>query len=643
MTPLQKRLPTLATSRPDESLPSLLIRNAEHNLICNPRVLLAACGLDRTSLSGIARDPAALEPLSVLMSVREDVLARHSYVDAEGRCRVLGVPIDADFVSSRSMLFCPQCMGEDPYHRAQWGLTVLPACPRHRTLLLCACPKCGRRTGWGRRIWRCGCGQDLRLAGSLPLLEGDEVVKAVVDALLGTPPADIPPIIRAAGVDGTLQLCFGIGLHVLGLPRRSHRPARLAVEDPGLAMRIMSVGWEAVGDWPQSFHDLLDRLRADGRGRSGRFGIGREFGDLPYWFMAMRREPWALLAEQEFVRHVATMPEIATRHRGVRRLREVAPGSGGMMTLSQAACILGRARSTVARLVEGRTPGGRTGPGAPILVSRSEVERLRSDMLEQVDLEGLRAILGIGRSALGSLLEGGLLPEPSSDPAAAFSARRVWRKKDVENWVATLLGKAAPQGPVGGIDLAAAARILAGAVGGTAEVIAGVVADELRPCAPADHGVGLARLRFDEEQVRGFAQRLGSRRRTTLSIDEAARAIGVKPEVLRFWMRRGLLGPASEATGIERGMRVSRMALAAFWSEYGTTSEFRTKQGQGSSRRLALELLRRGIEPVSGPGLDGCRMYLFRRSDVAVLWSRTDDMAPEAPMASVDGASERAA
>ncbi|WP_229758145.1 hypothetical protein [Paraburkholderia caffeinilytica] len=101
------------------------------------------------------------------------------------------------------------------------------------------------------------------------------------------------------------------------------------------------------------------------------------------------------------------------------------------------------------------------------------------------------------------------------------------------------------------------------------------------------------------------------------SVSHAARKLGVKDEVCYHLVRKQLL--ASEV-GILRDREcrvVHRSAIENFQSTYIPLVSA-AKECCTTPRALLATIRARGIEPMCGPGVDGCRQYFLRLSD----WSR---------------------
>ena len=98
-----------------------------------------------------------------------------------------------------------------------------------------------------------------------------------------------------------------------------------------------------------------------------------------------------------------------------------------------------------------------------------------------------------------------------------------------------------------------------------------------------------------------------------MSVDDAAKALGVKQEVGYALVRAGLLRSSRDDAG---SRRVRAADVEAFRRAYVSLRDL--ARDAGTSPRSALSLL--DVRPVAGPGVDANRQYFFRRSDLARRW-----------------------
>ena len=127
---------------------------------------------------------------------------------------------------------------------------------------------------------------------------------------------------------------------------------------------------------------------------------------------------------------------------------------------------------------------------------------------------------------------------------------------------------------------------------------------------PASDSPSLGRSELHVKELRAW---LSDRRRTHeawLSVDEAARRLGLKQQVTYELVARGLI--ASVVLG--RCRRVTPQAIECFRTTYVSLSEIASTHDMAPRRMLALL----GCQPTCGPGVDGARQYFYRRDDLGL-------------------------
>lgn len=96
----------------------------------------------------------------------------------------------------------------------------------------------------------------------------------------------------------------------------------------------------------------------------------------------------------------------------------------------------------------------------------------------------------------------------------------------------------------------------------------------------------------------------------TLSVDQAAKVLGVKQQVAYALVHSGLI-PTDRR---QKPIQIGRDVLETFKREYVSLAELSSARRM-SPRRLLLEL---DCRAVCGPAVDGCRQYFFKRVEVGV-------------------------
>ena len=340
--------------------------------------------------------------------------------------------------------------------------------------------------------------------------------------------------------------------------------------------------------------------------------LRKEFGYLTHWLFRFGSEPWCKPVAEAFAVYAATQIDFATTAAGLRRYGSLEALRHRHMTMSEAARFLSVAPETMIELAdrEGLYLVCSSGQGAPSLLRADLVKGLHETKTATLLKREAEKLLGVGRPALRDLERAGLLPVVP--PKERVIQQRIYRVADVEALVESLEAKIPTvrvrRKGVVLVALADAAQPHRSLV----QVCQAVLNGSLRPVALQARAKGLRRIMLDRREILASLPVP----RTTLSVVQAARELGVAAETARLWVTRGLLQTELVGTKEERGHRVTREALERFRREFAMAAEVAAETGIGSGRWASERLAFLGVRAVSGPSADGGQSRLFRRSDL---------------------------
>lgn len=586
----------------EESLPGFLMRFGAWAGIARPDRLAGMVGL-RQPGSAVTDDD--LSGLASFASTGVGLLERIAY-GPTGRFahhRFLGGEVHREFIVFDRRRACPACLSERPLHRAAWDFALASACPAHAIRLVHRCPGCRRKLGWDRSDpARCRCGMTLADIGgeaipaeeaaanarALELVAGAET-SWLARPLAGLDRADMP------------HLLMCLGMFLTGWPR--HRRIETLVSAGMAAIAsVVIAGVRALEDWPLSIHAFLRQEAAAAPGRKGRYGARKTLGPFYEWLTQM--EAGAV----KDVLSAATASFVSEDSRLSRRSHRsslvASPGVGRLIGLNEAARILGTSGVGVRRLMRaGVLPEAESdGRGVPMLIERGSVEAAARKA--HLDLAGAAAALDISKARIRRLVVGGVLV-PVHRAAAEGNARWAFAARDMEALLEEV-SRAASQEPAAsptlGFEAAAEALRRRGV---DLPAMLDLVRSGRLPAASIDaQATGFKRLRFAAHRVRPLCRELEGE---SLTVQAAAERMGLKWQVVANLVAKGLLRSKSG--------RIAAAEAETFMAEHVTGGQM-ARERDTSSRALAAELAKSGVLPVVGPGVDGSRLNLFRRSDL---------------------------
>ncbi|GFN33855.1 hypothetical protein PCURB6_41150 [Paenibacillus curdlanolyticus] len=135
------------------------------------------------------------------------------------------------------------------------------------------------------------------------------------------------------------------------------------------------------------------------------------------------------------------------------------------------------------------------------------------------------------------------------------------------------------------------------------EFIVALLDRKIKPCGMVEEKTGLNRLIFRISEVKELPKEIG------LTIQEAAELMMVKNQALSSWISKGFLRTTRKKLAITKGL------YDQFVSQYiPLTSLVKLHPKIRSSKRLLEWLDDRGIQPISGPSVDGAIAYLYLKT-----------------------------
>lgn len=605
--PDAEALPLSLVPRGGESLPGFLVRLAGRSRVHG---ITGLARLARLRHPGSALERPDLSPLARLIGCDAGVLAGMVYVPAArpAHHRFLCGEVHREQIDLRRRRACLGCLREADHHRAVWDLSLAGCCPSHGLLLVSACGRCGAPLRWRTTslTWCDRCGADL-LSGPETACTGGEA-SATQDfqvLAIGGPAPWLPASLRDADRSDLMRLVMALGMVASGWEGQ-RRPESVAEAGPAAAARIVAGGVAVLRDWPTALEEILRCAARDADARGGRFGARRGLGNL-YDLLAGLRGGVIRDAVAEVARAVlASDPVTASRLRKSRLLALVAP-DGAPLSLKDAARALGTTGQRVKRLAGAGAlaVSGVEGRGLPAAVDPVTVKALAARRARLVNMRQAAALLGVSRDRLRRLVEHGLLSpvHRATEDRLGSWAFDVRDLADLQRRLGAKLARG-QGGETVGFEAAVEAARRRGI--GLADFLRLALEGDLRPTAIDAGQVGLKRLRFAAREVRALC-RAREAAGSALTLQAAAELLGLKWEQVRHLARVGLVRAKDD--------RVPVAEVHAFALEFVAASEL-ARERRTSPRAIMGWLRAAGIQPATGPGVDGGRKAFYRRADL---------------------------
>jgi hypothetical protein len=333
--------------------------------------------------------------------------------------------------------WCPDCLRERGYWKAEWLLTLQVGCPTHQRLLQDLCPRCAQPVSWySGELLQCRCGQLLTEGPTEPLSDALTMITEFISAKFtsacngqlpldtGTQPAST--LLADLHLARLLDLLWALGGYVhhrsLNKPLKVQNHHRIAVVLP-----ILTSAATTLGDWPAAFHRFMGE-QAD---QSQKYALDlRQF--LGIHLVALNQalsHPELHFVRLEFEHFVSERWKgvIADRHHFINNdIQRMHP----VITAKEASEMLGISRQKLAALVTKQQIQGwhqnSSGNRRYLVADRESVLRFQQGSAgELFTLTDAARYLGTSRPRIRLFVESGLL-RPSYAPEEGEDQHAHW-------------------------------------------------------------------------------------------------------------------------------------------------------------------------------------------------------------------------
>lgn len=446
-------LPLWTRPKPDQPAHGILIDLATRNgyltlgevsASTELKVARLRIGYDAERLAELIR----CDPSEILTST--PTFSRGEFVTIRGeRIRLLR---DLDRKCRR---LCVRCVSHAPYHRFWFDLRFVTTCPEHGIELIDHC-SCGMRLGWhDGRVYKCHTCTDGDIRTIEPRPADPDVARMdrwlLARLGVGSFPDRIP-LLDALSLDDAIDMMGRIGsLDLGGYQERWAEPQDFALP----LERVRAHGFRVIVDG--AIEVALDRAYAGflASGSTKPASLGTAYGWFYHWFNFRKGEALSP-ALAEILLGNALMKFQVQRGTFPNTFRNLAPA-----TLSAAATAVRARPGTVRKLLEAENGIRRQKrKGSPVSIPAADVRRLADDYAASIPLERVAQVLGVGGGISRKLVATRSIPIWIAGGKRGTKHRHVIRRRDLEAWVASLIGDVASVSdvPEGCITLAEAPK-----------------------------------------------------------------------------------------------------------------------------------------------------------------------------------------
>lgn len=507
-------------------------------------------------------------------------------------------------INYATVRWCPVCIRSRPYLDARWSIRLYCICPYHHNLLMDACPECETVLSAGQVLsGHCQhCGQSL----TEKVVEASDAIKMVQSMFQCSVARENQTSlsITPQGWARLIQLVANIELRAQGQKTgqlaQLHRVSVLAAVSHKLG--------SLLENWPDNFYPWLDKIKTSS---PSSFSLHRSFGRLYHWLYVELDSPEFDFLREAFEVYLKQNWEgpITQRNHWQTGLH----GQGNCITI-QEACM--KLRVTPAELKRLHAAGWLQ---ANIVTSRSgrqfwsipeaQLSLVRIELSEGLTLEATAKYLGFSKTRIRQLVATRVLL-PQFTPGEHGAS--VWRfaLDSLRILVAHCQVHGITPSPIQPvITLSNALKTMRIDGPCFTALLRAIMKREVLLVENSSAASQLGSILLDKRTLDDWLSAYRIEHAGLLTIPEAAKQLKIKEQVAYHLVQRRLLASTLRN---QTQFWITTEAVADFERQYVALSAL-AQEAKTSPKSLLTTL---AVQPVTGPTIDGCRQYFYRRTDL---------------------------
>jgi predicted DNA-binding transcriptional regulator AlpA len=509
-----------------------------------------------------------------------------------------------------------------------WYLAAVTACPVHNCLLLDECPSCKKPIRWNRaKVCVCSCGYDLREARSTEL-DGEEIAftdqiyrlcglkkeeKSAIEQLAAANP------LYKLDLQYLLRTVFFMAGQLHGINDTKGKKLAPSLKNDKLH-ELLTKAFSVFEKWPGQFQQFLtDRIKQN-ENYDSRTGLIKDFGG--FYTVLYRR-----LKDRQFDFMRSAFEEfLVEQWKGgyCGNFRTAYKRSSRYESRKETAHLLNISLPSVPRLVKKGLLEGlirKMGSRELCLVDVESINRLKKRYNKALTVKETAEMLGISEKHVTNLAKSGCLEAlrgPIIDGCAIWKFEREAIDKLLNRIKQTIVSDSdVPASEM--VDFHKAIHKLSLLSLKLENFVQVILERKIMP-----YGIGskqgFAGLLFSKKEIRDYLNDgLTKKRKGMLSVCKAADVLGVQSYVLYVLIKKKFIEVERVTLyGAGQTVMVGQEAIEKFKATY-TFSNHIAITYHISPHHLLFLIMDQGIMPVSGPLIDGGRLYVFKTADIESL------------------------
>jgi TniQ len=497
--------------------------------------------------------------------------------------------------------WCPLCLQEQPYFKGVWGLKLSCVCISHACYLIALCGQCKQPQSWQcANLFVCmHCGASLYKSPTQvasPMMVTLQC--ALVVNLIGVRGEIFPELDTTAWI----RLIRYLGqFNGSELPKR---PGQISgLHHLEVAKDCMHNVAHLFADWPHNFEKLLQAIQTSLLPTSS---LKKTFGVLyRVLYFHLREERYQFLRDAfEAYLHQHWWGMVCKRNRAFKSSTIL---EHPRLTLKQAAKQTGLAPALIRHLSTSKLidknhinlPSGRQ-VSSFHQADLPHIEALAKDLL---NLQETAHYLAVSERVVRELITAKVIA-PLAIRTHTTMANWLIPKQQLQH----LFLKASPKQDKDLVSFSGIVKYWRMREGEMVQLVKALIAGELNAFDVSDHSVVIGKALLDKATAKDWLSAL-RKSLDTMSIDEAAKLLGIKQQVAYHLAKVGLIHIIQTK---QAGKQITIEAIETFNHKYVALSVL-AKQQQTSPSAL-LKALK--VKPVTGPQIDGGRQYFYLRKHI---------------------------
>ncbi|TPG70261.1 MerR family transcriptional regulator [Brevibacillus laterosporus] len=625
----------LCTLRPyyDESLYGYLIRLTEVNNYPKLKWILEMIDigyLTKTKLfSTVDSVNYSLSKLSDITGINEEELWKLTFVkefENLDENQIVYSRIRTKRLFSRKIKVCPCCLQENQYFRKVWELVSVTTCPKHEVFLIDRCPECKDFLKRNRSsVSKCHCGYDLCDSSVVKVSKKNLRLTKLIHTLLGQQYHDLSvyTVLYSLNIWQLHKILLLIMFEIDGLPihRQKVEIDQFSLEDNH---KNFMFAFEVFNDWPKNFHEFLDNISPKQNWTKLRqVGVIKEYGaffhniydnflEQEYDFL---RKSFEHYLKNNWTRgHINRLPmfknDIEKKY----------------LSMNEVCTNYGISDKNIKVLVEEKLVEGtitNRGKTTIVLVDAQSMENYKLRLENTLTLEKTVHYLGISEKTVRELIKESLF---TAFRGPGIDGYKKWHieKNSIEELFNKINMKVKEERIGSEIKTVNFYTIVRNPHYPCKFIsfLKMILNGEIVPCK-LNEQAGFAKYDFDERDVLRVLNSEIKRKKEMkkLSISDVSNLLGVKREIISYWINKGLLTIEKPKKGKRASIDIE--IVNDFRGKYITLKEL-IEGLNWNLIKMNNYLKAKGILPVSGPTIDGGKQYLYYRNEVELILSKSN-------------------